>query len=189
MVKLNNLSLTILRLLAMTPFVFFLWNAKLVANDIKGTLRCEAVSVQLTKMEDGKAVKYSGYQNGMQVGSELFFNYTVNTNINTVRFDESSPDFDFKGFASEYFKKPLLVEGYYSTEKGRIGLGSDNIDVEFSFGGQLNLTRYYKNDWHGLYYKHSYGDTLLVAGLDCRHPRDRLDKIFSHLRSQGFRKN
>ena len=69
------------------------------------------------------------------------------------------------------------------------GLGSDNIDVDFLFGGQLNLTRYYKNDWHGLYYRKSSGDSLLVAGLDCRHPRDILDEIFSHLRSEGFRKN
>ena len=106
-----------------------------------------------------------------------------------MRFDESSPDFPFGGFVSEYFEKPLAVEGYYSTEKGGIGLGSDNIDVDFLFGGQLNLTRYYKNDWHGLYYRKSSGDSLLVAGLDCRHPRDILDEIFSHLRSEGFRKN
>ena len=49
----------------------------------------------------------------------------------------------------------------------------------------LTLIGITKNDWQGLYVETPM-NSILVAGLDCRHINDKIDKIVSKLKAVGF---
>ena len=155
-----------------------------LAEDLDGYFRCKVVSVELIKMEDGRAEKYSGYRDGMKVGHDLFFRYKYSPTIRHVRIDQGSNDFSgFNSFSSGDFERKSITDSNrsFATDNLKIFVGDDFFSVTFLGDEKIYLTRYYKNDWHGLYYDHNYENELIISGLDCRHPKDSLDDIINRL--------
>ena len=62
-------------------------------------------------------------------------------------------------------------------------INSDNLEFSGTFGTELILERYYKNDWQGLMTSPRTGLTS-VYSLDCRHTVDSLDEILKSLRQR-----
>ena len=174
------------RIVIITSLLLIVIKGESFSEDLEGTFRCKAVHVEMTRMEEGRPLKFSGYEGGIKEGSTVFFHYNASTLINSVSVRESSSELKLFGYASGYFRKPSLVEGYYSTKNNSIGLGEDYFHVDFT-KGELSLNRYYKNDWHGFYIRENSSD-VLVVGYDCRHPKDRFDQIIEHLNKEGFGK-
>ncbi len=61
----------------------------------------------------------------------------------------------------------------------------DEVEIRSQRFG-INLIRYYKNDWSGLYYASRNLRSVFVYGLDCRHKIDKFDEIASDLRKKGW---
>jgi hypothetical protein len=71
---------------------------------------------------------------------------------------------------------------------GGYGVVSENQINMRSSSGSLQMFRYFKNDWQGVFTA-DYGGRVLgvrVYGLDCRHTVDNLEKIFNDAESKGY---
>ena len=170
--------------------IFLFPTSSLLATEMKGTLSCRVLSVNLTQMEEGRVVNYSGYKGGMKEGHTFFVDYEYDPLIRYVKVKGRSNDFSYRSSGgSGYIEKgtKAMREGYpntFGTKNNDVTIGSDFLSGDAIFD-EISLSRYYKNDWHGLYVKDS-SDAILVAGLDCRHISDSIDEIVSDLKTKGY---
>ena len=128
----------------------------------------------------------------MEIGDKVSLTYINTPSDRKFRINQSSNDFTFRDFTVDRLKKtPEPGDGnkkVFSSEGGRIIIGEDKFTVDFTFLGVRNyipLTRYYKDDWHGFYYTNDLENVVAVAGLDCRHPDNKIDKILEAARKQN----
>ena len=168
---------------------FILMASACLAEDIAGTFKCNVIDVSLTTIEEGKVSKYSGYRNGMQKGHTFYFDYKYNPTLNSISLKGRSNEFRTRSGAYDVFVKrsDALKEDLsdtFGTKNNDIFFGPNDVSAKF-LAANLNLNRYYKNDWQGLYVETPM-NSILVAGLDCRHIKDKIDKIVSKLKTVGF---
>lgn len=169
-------------------FIFFLSIQTSYAEDVSGSFRCEVDDVMVLEMEDGAMRQYSGFKGWIKSGETMFFQYTLRSSINSFTIKSSSRDRKPWIRGSGYFeKKPDMKEFYPDVvwgENGQFNLSPDEIYVD-AVGGELELQRYFKNDWHG-FLKDASGYQMAIYGLDCRHVVDGMDEIIESMQGKGY---
>ena len=172
------------KLLATTLLLLTLLVSPLMAEVIIGSFKCKAVNVLFPSVNEGKSFISVKTEYGMEKGSIIVFNYYYDKGLSQITFDEVSTQLDEEQSQSGFLKTPYksLRENYFTSDDN-IFLSRDAISVRFSYGGHLNLTRYYKDDWQGIYSRH-YLNALLVISLDCRHPKQGMSDILDALKNE-----
>ena len=176
------------RILATVIAICFLGNT-VIADEIEGNFSCKVLSTSVTSVEEGKVKKYNGYKDGMAAGDELVIEYSFETSLDPyVSFKVRSPNINirFAGFNGS-FEAPdkhfsTINPNSYYTKNERVFLNPDGIELEFA-SDDIRLERYYKDDWQSSVVR-LFGTSVFVATLDCRHPRNSLDKIIDYLREE-----
>ena len=173
--------------------ILIVLTAPLHAEKAQGGFQCEIVSVDLLAMEDGKPKKYTGYKGGMKIGHSLDYQYEVDTEVGFFKVSEKAYSFKRRyaanNNASGYIKGRAqdfkdTNTNAYSTRNGSIHITSESLNVSLS-EGEVDLYRYYKEDWHGIYFKTGI-ESIVTAGLDCRHISNNFERIFRGLKKSGF---
>jgi hypothetical protein len=147
---------------------------------------CTVTGSVVVASEEGKFKTYSKVEDGVKINDKLTLNYWVNSNSislslkrertekNIVIFESiSTHDADTnvdKGESRGY----ILSQKDYNKS---ISFLSDYIRIKNL--KELVLSRYYKNDWHGI---HTYVQPLdtftQTLTLNCRHTNDKMDAAF-----------
>lgn len=163
----------------------------------EGSMNCKVKSNSITEIIDGKPKQYSHYKDQFVVGDELLLEYESYRKIDepkylTVIFDISDPVRKKLLVRFAILQKNTLIGAY----KDRI-YGSSFVDGAYmNFGkdsiritqptGNLNMKRYYKNDWEVLITQNGPLDHLVaqVFTLDCRTRVNKIDEIIEFIYSE-----
>lgn len=171
---------------------------KIEFDTVKGLLTCEIKHQEITKIKDGKVFTYSGFADLSKQGDDLELAYEF------VSMGNSNNEIEVKVELKNPILEDNLLYAYFSSELDKILLTKDErkIIIEnlffrdpFVFSedrmrfeghfGELTLTRYYKNDYHGIYFRHRMGDFIQIAVLDCRTIVDAVDEVIELFKLSG----
>ena len=168
--------------------------------DLVGRMKCEVKSNDVITTKEGKPQKFIGYEDKFVVGDKLTITYeniysTFSVEMNDpVRDDHfmtasiSGDDQDRSFHKSKYSEGILLRSKGFSNPRfiisstefeNSIFANSEIISASNNLKS-LELRRYYKNDWEGLYFS-KFNLELQIAILDCRHTSDSLDIFIEKL--------
>ena len=168
--------------------------------DLVGRMKCEVKSNDVITTKEGKPQKFIGYEDKFVVGDKLTITYeniysTFSVEMNDpVRDDHfmtasiSGDDQDRSFHKSKYSEGILLRSKGFSNPRfiisstefeNSIFANSEIISASNNLKS-LELRRYYKNDWEGLYFS-KFDLELQIAILDCRHISDSLDIFIEKL--------
>lgn len=171
------------------------------SKEIEGAFRCKIENGYLLVMQDGISKQYGGYENSLKKGDSIIFNYSYNQFGTSVSKDFTMytpsgfrPIFNSSANINKRKAgdKELFPNSFFGTSKygGKgneiLAISEDSIFAEGIPGGELELTRYFKNDWHGFLTAESVQDTIHVMTLNCRHVLDGLERIVKDLKQAGF---
>ena len=152
--------------------------------DIKGEMNCTVTGNVVVSSEEGKFKQYSGYQDGVKSGDNLKFEY--NFADHGAYFGLSRRDPKETIINNEY----ISLKAEKNVERNKDGLIlSGNFNSKISFlqdyirlsnsRGDFYLSRYYKNDWHGIFvYVKSWDLSSYTMTVNCRHTNDKMESIF-----------
>jgi hypothetical protein len=152
--------------------------------DISGEMNCTVTGNVVITSEEGKFKQYAGYQDGIRSGDNLKFLYKFADHGVFLRLFKS--DIKNTGILSEYIrlKDEKNIE---RIKNGLIFSGDGNSKISFledyirisNIFGDFYLSRYYKNDWHGIFvYVKSSELSSHTMTVNCRHTNDRMESIF-----------
>ena len=168
--------------------------------DLVGRMKCEVKSNDVITTQEGKPQKFIGYEDKFVVGDKLTITYeNVSSSFSVMMKDPVRDDQFMTTSISDYdqdrsFHKPKYSEGILLRSKGlsnprfiisgtefenSIFASSEIISASNNLRS-LELRRYYKNDWEGLYFS-KFNLQLQIAVLDCRHTSDNLDTFIEKL--------
>jgi len=158
------------------------------AQSAEGSMDCTVTGNVVVASEEGKFKTYSSMEGGVKANEKVKLNYMVGNNRIYI---------DLKRDKKE---NSIIINQYLSTdnsettaEKGKsngfiitnstpfynhsISFMSDFIRINYF--KELVLSRYYKNDWHGIYsFVMTPDPTTQTITLDCRHTNDEMEKAF-----------
>ena len=183
-----------------TIILAFLMTIGSQAMAINGQMDCKVKTNRITTISEGIGTEYTGYQDDFVVGDTLnlfyeFVNDELTVKIrdskrrsnlwnNTVTYIAGS---DSKFHSQEDGSAAGLSRANNSNSLGQDTIRSRGLHFIMTDGdmkaadGQVNLNRYYKNDWDGIIYYSGRLRAVHVVTIDCRHIRDQLDNIISAL--------
>jgi hypothetical protein len=165
------------------------------AQGAEGEMDCMVTGNVVVASEEGKFKTYSGIKGGVKVNEKLILSYMISKNSIYIALKR------------EQVEKATVISAYLSTDNkettseksdsGGFILKDNKYGHSISFlpdyirineFRQFFLSRYYKNDWHGIY---SFVDPLDSSShtltLNCRHTNDKMDtafKIFNVFKGQ-----
>ena len=156
------------------------------AQSVEGSMDCTITGNVVVSSEEGKFKSYSSIQGGVKANEKVILTYKVSSNSIYI---------DLK---REQAEKDIVINTYLSTderettaEKSQDGgfiLKNSKYSHSLSFlpdyirikgFKELFISRYYKNDWHGIYSAvHNLESTTQTLTLNCRHTNDKMDAAF-----------
>jgi hypothetical protein len=155
------------------------------AQSAEGSMDCTVTGNVVVASEEGKFKTYSGMEGGVKVNEKVKLNYRVSSNSIYI------------GLERNVKEKNIIINQYLSTDdsettsenaNGGFVIESSTYDHSISFQPdyirisgfrELVLSRYYKNDWHGIYSFVMTPDPITqTITLDCRSNKDNMDKAF-----------
>ena len=157
--------------------------------DIEGQMYCKVKSQNIMGIEDGIPNNFSHYTDQFQVGETLTifydeFNQNFRFRIFDLLRDQNLFEFDSKNFTSPNFVGEedlnFVVLNNDGSQSPRMLISSDWIDVRNN-RTNLDLRRYYKDDWEGLVVTHTT-NSVHAYTLDCRSSVNKLDEFLLQLR-------
>ena len=172
-----------------------------VLADVEGRMKCEVKSNRLTTVEEGKPKEFTGYEKSFVVGDNLTIIYeNLFSNFSVIIEDKVRDERVMTAFVGSKdtdrsFHEPKYSEGILLRSKGTFEnprFSMSNPEFEMSIFAHsdiisasnnlssIELQRYYKNDWQGVFFKKLHLQ-LQITTLDCRHTRDRLDTFIEKL--------
>ncbi|HQR85615.1 MAG: hypothetical protein B7Y59_10025 [Burkholderiales bacterium 35-55-47] len=160
--------------------------SKAIAQQVNGSMDCKVTGNVVISSEEGKSKRYSSIKDGSKEGDKLTFKYTIRNSGLFLSLEneftkhiELNTIFDFKDGKLERPKSRGLI---YTGTYNEVTFSEDYIRLENSFG-KIFLSRYYKNDWHGIYLMISAMElTTQTMTINCRHNNDQMEsgyKIYS----------
>jgi hypothetical protein len=163
--------------------IFFLNQA--YAQSVIGEMDCTVTGGVVIASEEGKFRSYAGFTGGVKANDKLTLIYEVTSNSifitlkrninenNTVISAYLSPN--KANITSEKKSNGIILSD--SSFNHSISFLSDYIRIsEFR---EFFISRYYKNDWHGLFsYVSQYESTSQTFAVNCRHTNDKMDTAF-----------
>ncbi len=152
--------------------------------DIKGEMTCTVTGNVVFSSEEGKFKQYAGYQDGVKSGDILKFEYNFADHgayfgLSRRETKDNIIINDYIGFKGEKNvernKNGLILSGDFNS---KISFLQDFIRIINTFG-EFKLSRYYKNDWHGVYvYVKPLELSSHTMTVNCRHTNDKMESIF-----------
>lgn len=157
-------------------------------NQVFGSMDCVVTGNVVISSEEGKFKQYSGFKDGTQVGDRATLEYRVADNgiylsLGGKLFEKTNEKTIINMSISSSSKKesnPTKVKGFHiSTDYEKIWLTEDYISVNTQLSGELNMKRYFKNDWHGIYsFYEVVGMSAQTAVINCRHTKDEMNSAY-----------
>ena len=179
-------------------FIFIIISPNIFASNIKewnkwmhesrksidGEMKCKITNQIVLEVKDGKPALFSFVTGEPKIGDRLNFTYSsFNERIKIILknqkkeyFNNNIPAVKGNGVKSKVirFEEDTSVQqSLYMTE--------DMIGYDFSFLGldnHLNMKRYYKNDWEGVFTQ-IYETQTQIISLDCRHISDEIGEMIN----------
>ena len=153
----------------------------------QGLMLCEIKSMGVERIKDGKPESFTGYEGYEKVGDTLHFTYrasdlTANLVMNLeYPQDDNSIDIGVILGLEDLREKISPNIEYFHYEGGFYdgSFGKDSIWIN-SLGSQLNLSRYYKSDWDGIFTRVTKNGIYYFT-VDCRHSIDLIDEVYETL--------
>jgi len=167
---------------------------------VEGTMSCIIQDTSLQQIQDGKAESFKGYKGGLEKGDSFslsysFLNNTISKNLfklDTNRGDRKkdmnflfSESFSFSKSNTNRVTDLVVTDGknrrvqviYRPIKKAFIHsymhLRENSITLGLAGSTQLDMRRYYKGDWMGMY---TYATSLVASPItslsysfDCKH--------------------
>ena len=156
------------------------------ARDVEGSMDCTVTGNVVVSSEEGKFKTYAGLQGGVSKNENLNLSYSVTSNSIYIALKREQAD---KNILLGAFLNSNDSQTY--AEKGASGgfvLTDSRFNHSVSFLPdyirineirEFVISRYYKNDWHGIY---SYVSPLDLSThtltFNCRHTRDKMADAF-----------
>lgn len=163
-------------------------SASVVANqqrvDINGEMNCTVTGNVVVSSEDGKFKQYSGFKEGIKSGDSLKLEYRFANHGAYLALLRRNPKEDVVVSTYIGFKDDNNIKhqknGLILSDKtfGEASFLQDYIRISNVFG-DFYLSRYYKNDWHGIYVRVDVLQfTSQTMTVNCRHTIDSMDNVF-----------
>lgn len=153
--------------------------SKAIAQQVNGSMDCKVTGNVVVSSEEGKFKRYSSIKDGSKEGDKLVFRYTIRDSglflsleNELTKHIELNTVFDFKDGKLERPKSRGLI---YSAPYTEVTFSDDYIRLENPFG-KIFISRYYKNDWHGIYLMLNAMElTTQTMTINCRHNNDQME--------------
>ena len=159
--------------------------------EIKFRIYCEVIDNVVVQVEDGKAKRYSGWEDGFSLGDSVY-----------VEFDFSSTEYEFLDGPSYIFKvvtnfNTVMSETFFEDDFNKITemqnktyighenrsssafLSKDYISLDL-IGGSLTFSRYYRDDWSMVYMKSGDASGQVIGG-NCMSVPSKYKDMFDTL--------
>ena len=156
------------------------------AQSVDGAMECNVTGNVVVASEEGRFKTYTSIKGGVKTNEKLILEYKIRSK--TV----------FMSLKRNQAENNTLISTFITTEKPEIIVKKDSsggfilTDPMYQHGlsflpdyirikdfDELTLSRYYKNDWHGIYSQvDGPGAFTQTITLDCRHANDKMDAAF-----------
>ena len=156
------------------------------AKEAEGSMDCIVTGNVVVSSEEGKFKTYAGIKGGVTTNEKLNLSYSVMGSSVYIALKREQAD------------KNILVSAYLDSKNEkifaeRVRAGGLVIrDTEFNHSisflpdfiriyefRQFKISRYYKNDWHGIYsYVEPFDLSTHTLTFNCRHIIDRMEEAF-----------
>ena len=156
------------------------------AQSAEGSMDCTVTGNVVVASEEGKFKTYSSMEGGVKANEKVTLNYRVGNNSIYISLERNVKE-----------KSNIIINQYFSTdmpettaEKASGGFFIKNSTHNHSISfmpdyirinnfEEFVLSRYYKNDWHGVYSDVMPRDLVAqTLTFDCRHSKDNMDEAF-----------
>jgi hypothetical protein len=166
-----------------------------------GTMSCKVKAQTVIEIEEGKASKYSGFEDSWKVGDTLKVTYgisssVVNDDIPVFRFQthfKGKPEIHLSLSDSRLDNAEILkhtpgkvfeittADGYKTINWGTNRITLDGLS-------EVRFERYYKDDWQGSYNIGLSTKTaqylVHIVAIDCRHETNKIEEVWEYLNKQ-----
>ena len=179
-------------------FIFIIISPNIFASNIKewnkwmnesrkpidGEMKCKITDQIVLQVKDGKPERFTGITNQPKIGDTLNFTYSsYNERIKTVL---KNPQKEYLNTQIPAVKGNGVKSKIIRFEKDTIGhkslyMTEDVIGLDYSIFGlnnHLNMKRYYKTDWEGIF-TDIYETQTIIITLDCRHQTDKIGEMIN----------
>ena len=165
-----------------------------MAEAVEGSMDCTVTSRQLTYVEDGEVIKYSGREGTFVVGDKLRLFYGEDAGSAFVKLVDSrrdhvpySANLKVKDTNAYSFPGEDIVVVYtpQKTNGENFKLGPDYLVSKGFARGSVAVYRYNKSDWQGIFsffkLPSSFGNDIYseVVTFDCRTLDDNIPEIMN----------
>jgi hypothetical protein len=165
------------------------------AQSADGSMDCTVTGNVVVASEEGKFKTYSGIKGGVKANEKLILTYKVSNNsiyieLNRVQAENNT-------VMNAYLSSTAINTIAEKYKNAGFILTDTNFNHSISFlpdfirvkdRAEFFISRYYKNDWHGIYSSVSSWDlTAQTLTLNCRQTDDKMDaafKIFTDYKGQ-----
>ncbi len=163
------------------------------AEAVEGSMDCTVTSRQLTYVENGKVIKYSGIEGTFVVGDKLRLFYGQDVGSAYVKLVDMRRDKlsysanlkvkDINAYSSFTGENTVVIYTPERSSGENFNLGPDYLISKGFARGSLAFYRYYKSDWQGMlsFFKppSSYGNDIYseVVTFDCRTLDDKIAEV------------
>jgi len=150
---------------------------------VKGEMKCAVKSNYVVINEEGVPKLFKGFADEFKVGDSLSFKFKVDNNFWFDLKDDKSDFSHFTFFERNQAKYSDFLGLQFESDYGsKITFRKNFINWDLILGN-LILSRYYKNDWSGIFVSYNPLDMAAqVATLDCRMWNDGVDKFVDYSR-------
>ena len=186
----------------LTVLIAFLMMIGTPAVALTGSMRCEIKDQKLLEISDGIPSSYSKYEGELSTGGRFSLIYTFSSEHQTVEIKttggkENGPlnaerSFSLRTASTKTVNRRARVlyalgGGMMSEMVGRpvdfLEWRPDSINIGYIAESSLNLRRYYKSDWMGMYSSvTALRDSPIISHVitfDCKHNTpDRFQDMF-----------
>ena len=152
-----------------------------LSDELMVEMECTVTAQTILESDEGKPKTYKGFKGKYRTGDTLSLHfdnlYHPDIFISLWNKKTDSKVMDYYSEAEKNAYKEALI----STDLiGSLYISEDQIFINNS-SEKLNLKRYYKSDFHGIYVFHGLREATLaqISTLDCRMITDNFDEILN----------
>ena len=158
---------------------------------IDGEMSCKITDQVIVGVEEGKPFRCTGYKGEPEVGDSLTFTYSSYNDLIKVKLIHPKEEFIDTLIAAEKGKKDAkgihfvdpMHDNIFIVARLKIFPNQINYVHHNLLGGEtLNLYRYYKSDWNGIY-TGLFGSQTQILSFDCRTISNQIDQIINRYRT------
>lgn len=170
-----------------TLILITFFSSQAYALSADGLMDCTVTGNVVVASEEGKFKTYSSIQGGVKVNEKLILNYQVTNSSFYIELKRDLPGSNIIINAVHSVDNPTtttekLQNGGFIIKDSKYNHSTsflpDYIRI-YSFR-EFFISRYYKNDWHGIYSDVNKMDSSTqTLTLNCRHTNDKMDATFN----------